>query len=195
MAITSICPRRISRVCCPNRHQYNIALMVTKLVVYTSHDERGGRSGSGVELSSQFGSRLSFCFLCVFASFCLKSVFMVLVWAGFIWATGPILTCPFLVAALRKNRIHLSSVFFIDATPFVFFPLFPFSSVKRQFARKDEGCFGKIHFTGQRSHLFVGQTTCVGENGQWIASERHSGKNVKLNEVVAGSHIRKYLLV
>jgi hypothetical protein len=35
----------------------------------------------------------------------------------------------------------------------------------------------------------------VGENGQWIASERPSGKNIKLNEIVAGSHIRKYLLV
>jgi hypothetical protein len=71
----------------------------------------------------------------------------------------------------------------------------PISSFRLQFAWKDEGCFGKIHFTGQRLHSFVGQTTCVGENGQWIASERHSGKNVKLNEVVAGSHIRKYLLV
>jgi len=47
----------------------------------------------------------------------------------------------------------------------------------------------------QRLHLFAGQTTCVGENGQWIASDRRSSKNVKLNEIVAGSRIRKYLLV
>src|SRR5438477_4484424 len=63
-----------------------------------------------------------------------------------------------------------------------------------RFAWKDEGCFGKIHLTGQSLHLFVGQTTCVGENGQRIARERHSGKNIKLNEIVAGGHIRKYLL-
>ena len=53
----------------------------------------------------------------------------------------------------------------------------------------------EIHFTGQRLHLFVSQTTCVGENGQRIAGERHSGKNIKLNEIVAGGHVRKYLFV
>ena len=44
-------------------------------------------------------------------------------------------------------------------------------------------------------YLFVGQTMCLGENGQWIASEWRLGKNIKLNEIVAGSHVRKYLLV
>jgi hypothetical protein len=28
-----------------------------------------------------------------------------------------------------------------------------------------------------------------------IARQRHSGKNIKLNEIVAGRHIRKYLVV
>jgi hypothetical protein len=32
-------------------------------------------------------------------------------------------------------------------------------------------------------------------NGQRIAGERRLGKNIKLNEIVAGSHIRKYLFV
>jgi hypothetical protein len=71
----------------------------------------------------------------------------------------------------------------------------PVGSLKLWFARKDEGCFGKIHFTGQRLHLFVGQTTRVGENGQRIAGKRRSGKNIKLNKIVAGGHIRKYLFV
>jgi hypothetical protein len=55
--------------------------------------------------------------------------------------------------------------------------------------------FARFISRRQRLHLFVGQTTCLGENGQWIASERPSGKNIKLNEIVAGSHVRKYLLV
>ena len=59
----------------------------------------------------------------------------------------------------------------------------------------DEGSFGEIHLTGQRLHLFVGQTTCVGEDGQWNAGERGLGKNIKLNEFVAGGHTRKYLFV
>src|SRR5215471_7599449 len=67
----------------------------------------------------------------------------------------------------------------------------PIGSFKLRFAWKDEGCFGKIHLTGQRLHLFVGQTTCVGENGQRIARERRSSKNIKLNEIVAGGHDRK----
>jgi hypothetical protein len=71
----------------------------------------------------------------------------------------------------------------------------PIGSFKLRFAWKDEGCFGKIHLTGQRLHLFVGQTPCVGENGQRIAGERRSGKNIKLNKIVAGSHLRKYLFV
>jgi len=44
-------------------------------------------------------------------------------------------------------------------------------------------------------HLFVGQTTCVGKDGQLITRERRSSKNIKLNEIVAGGHIRKYLFV
>src|SRR5438093_8323718 len=67
----------------------------------------------------------------------------------------------------------------------------PIGSFNLRFAWKDEGCFGKIHFTGQRLHLFVGQTTGVGEDGQWITRERRSSKNIKLNEIVAGAHIRK----
>jgi hypothetical protein len=72
---------------------------------------------------------------------------------------------------------------------------FSFASFNTWFARQNKRRLGEIHFTGHRLHLFVGQTTCVGENGQRIASERRSGKNIKLNEIVAGSHIRKYLLV
>jgi hypothetical protein len=40
-----------------------------------------------------------------------------------------------------------------------------------------------------------GQTTRVSENGQRIAGGRRLGKNIKLNEIVAGSHTRKYLFV
>src|SRR5437660_12280896 len=69
----------------------------------------------------------------------------------------------------------------------------PIGSFNLRFALKDKGCFGKIHFTGQRLHLFVGQTTCVGEDGQWITRERRSSKNIKLNEIVAGGHIRKFV--
>jgi len=71
----------------------------------------------------------------------------------------------------------------------------PIGSLKLRFAWKGEGCFRKIHFSRQRLHLFVGQTTRVSENGQRIAGERRLGKNIKLNEIVAGSHIRKYLFV
>ena len=60
---------------------------------------------------------------------------------------------------------------------------------------KEAASLPPVHLTGQRLHSFVGQITCVGENGQWIASERPSGKNIKLNEIVSGSHIRKYLFV
>jgi len=39
------------------------------------------------------------------------------------------------------------------------------------------------------------QNARVSENGQRIAGERRLGKNIKLNEIVAGSHVRKYLFV
>ena len=64
-----------------------------------------------------------------------------------------------------------------------------------RFAWKDQACFGKIISRGPRLRLFVGQTTCVGKDGQLINRERRSSKNIKLNEIVAGGHIRKHLFV
>jgi hypothetical protein len=69
------------------------------------------------------------------------------------------------------------------------------ANFKLRFAWKDEGCFGKIHLNGQRLHLFVGQTACVGKTANGLPASGVWGKNIKLNEIVAGSHVRKYLFV
>ena len=42
---------RVYRVCCPINNHYSIALMVTDLIVYGSHDGRRRLAGSDLELS------------------------------------------------------------------------------------------------------------------------------------------------
>jgi transposase len=49
---------RIFRACCPNSNSYNIALKVTNLIVYGSHDERRRYAGAHVELPGHLEKRV-----------------------------------------------------------------------------------------------------------------------------------------
>src|SRR5918996_5173285 len=63
------------------------------------------------------------------------------------------------------------------------------------FACQDESRFRKIHLTGQRLHLLIGQTARVGENRKRITGKRSSRKNVELHEFVIARHLWAFCLL
>jgi hypothetical protein len=63
-----------------------------------------------------------------------------------------------------------------------------------QLARQNESCFGKIHLEAKRLHLLIGQTACVGEDGERITGERQSRKNIELHEFVTMRHASVFFL-
>jgi len=58
-----------------------------------------------------------------------------------------------------------------------------------------KGCFGKIHLMGQPCICLSVKPRASVKIANGLPASGVWGKNIKLNEIVAGSHVRKYLSV